>query len=76
MQHKGALCMREVHELYGAYDEADTRVAFHSLHVDVNDQGNTVIRCYDTDIPVGAPRFKNVVITYATELWDNVFWRA
>ena len=42
--------MREVHELYGAYDEADTRVAFHSLHVDVNDQGNTVIRCNDTDI--------------------------
>ena len=26
--------------------------------------------------PVGAPRFKNVVITYATELWDNVFERA
>ena len=38
--------MREVHKLYGA----DTRVAFHSLHVDVNDQGNTVIRCNDTDI--------------------------
>ena len=42
--------MREVHELYGAHDEADTRVVLHSLHVDVDDPGNTVGRCNDTDI--------------------------
>ena len=42
----------EVHELYGAHEEADTRVAFHALHADQFDPGNTVIRCNDTDIKV------------------------
>ena len=36
--------------LYGAYDEADTHVAFHAVHVEQLNPGNIVIRCNDTDI--------------------------
>ena len=31
-------------------DEADTRLAFHAVHVKPLNPGNTVIRCNDTDI--------------------------
>ena len=42
--------MEDVHDLYGAHDEADTRVAFHAVHVEQLNPGNIVIRCNDTDI--------------------------
>ena len=47
---EGELTMETVHDLYGAHDEADTRVAFHALHVERCHPGNTVIRCNDTDV--------------------------
>ena len=40
----------DVHDLYGTHDEADTRVAFHAVHVEQLNPGNIVIRCNDTDI--------------------------
>ena len=46
----GVMQVEEVHELFGDHDEADTRVGFHALHVDRENQGNTVIRCNDTDV--------------------------
>ena len=42
--------MEDVHDLYGARDEADTCVAFHAVHVEQLNPGNIVIRCNDTDI--------------------------
>jgi hypothetical protein len=42
----------DVHELYGDHDEADTRVAFHALHTEVENPGNIVIRCNDNDVLV------------------------
>ena len=42
--------MEDVHELYGSHDEADTRVAFHVVHVEQLNPGNIVVRCNDTDI--------------------------
>ena len=44
--------MEDFQDLYGAHDEADTRVAFHAIHAEQCDPGNTVIRCNDTDILV------------------------
>ena len=40
---EGLLSMTNVHELYGEHDEADTRVAFHALHAEQCNPGNTVI---------------------------------
>ena len=40
----------DVHDLYSTHDEADTRVAFHAVHVEQLNPGNIVIRCNDTDI--------------------------
>ena len=48
----GVLQMKDVPELYGDHDEADTRVAFHAMHAEANGPGKTVIRCNDTDILV------------------------
>ena len=47
---EGMLQVEDVHDLYGAHDEADTRVAFHAVHVEQLNPGNIVIRCNDTDI--------------------------
>ena len=44
------LQVEDVHDLYGAHDEADTRVAFHVVHVEQLDPDNIVVRCNDTDI--------------------------
>ena len=46
----GVISMTNVLELHGAHDEADTRVAFHALHAEHFNPGNTVIRCNDTDV--------------------------
>ena len=35
---------------FNTRDEANTRVAFHAVHVKQLNPGNTVIRCYDIDI--------------------------
>ena len=42
--------MEDVHDLYGAHNEADTHVAFHAVHVEQLNPGNTVIRCNNRDI--------------------------
>ena len=42
--------MEDVHDLYGAHDEADTRVTFHVVHVEQLNPDNIVVRCNDTDI--------------------------
>ena len=42
--------MEDVHDLYDAHDEADTRVAFQVVHVEQLNPGNIVVRCNDTDI--------------------------
>ena len=42
--------MEDVHDLYGARNEADTCVAFHAVHVEQLNPGNIVIRCNDTDM--------------------------
>ena len=47
---EGMLQVEDVHDLYGADDEADTRVAFYAVHVEQLNPGNIAIRCYDTDI--------------------------
>ena len=47
---EGVLQVEDVHDLYGGHDEADTRVAFHAVHVEQLNPGNIVIRCNDTDI--------------------------
>ena len=47
---EGMLQVEDVHDLYGAHDEADTRVAFHAVHIEQLNPGNIVIRCDDTDI--------------------------
>ena len=47
---EGVLQVEDVHDLYGAHDEADTCVAFHAVHVEQLNPGNTAIRCDDTDI--------------------------
>ena len=47
---EGMLQVENVHDLYGAHDETDTRVAFHAVHVEQLNPGNIVIRCNDTDI--------------------------
>ena len=44
------LQVEDVHDLYGAQDEADTRVPFNAVHVEQLNPGNIVIRCNDTDI--------------------------
>ena len=41
--------MEDVHDLYGAHDEADTGVAFHAVQVEQLNPGNIVIRCNVTD---------------------------
>ena len=47
---EGMLQVEDVHDLYGARNEADTCVAFHAVHVEQLNPGNIVIRCNDTDI--------------------------
>ena len=42
--------MEDVHDLYGTHDEINTFVAFHAVHFEQLDPGNTVIRCNDTDV--------------------------
>ena len=38
-----------VDQLYGYHYKADTRIAFHSKHADINDPGGIVVRAYGTD---------------------------
>ena len=33
-------------------DEAYTQIPFHAVHIEQLNPGNTVIRCYDIDIPI------------------------
>ena len=33
-------------------DEAYTHIPFHAVHIEQLKPGNTVIRCYDIDIPI------------------------
>ena len=47
---EGVIQVEDVHDLYGAQDEADTRVVFHTVHVEQLNPGNIVIRCNDTDM--------------------------
>ena len=47
---EGVIQVEDVHDLYGAQDEADTRVVFHKVHVEQLNPGNIVIRCNDTDM--------------------------
>ena len=47
---EGMLQVEDVYDLYGAHDEADTRVAFHAVHVEQLNSDNIVIRCNDKDI--------------------------
>ena len=47
---EGVIQVEDVHDLYGAQDEADTRVVFHTVHVEQSNPGNIVIRCNDTDM--------------------------
>ena len=42
---EGMLQVEDVHDLYGAHDEADTRVAFHVVHVEQLNPDNIVVRC-------------------------------
>ena len=47
---EGVIQVEDIHDLYGAQDEADTRVVFHTVHVKQLNPGNIVIRCNDTDM--------------------------
>ena len=47
---QGMLQLEDVHDLYGAHDEPNTRVPFHAVHIEQFNPGNIVIRCNDTDI--------------------------
>ena len=47
---EGLSQVEDVHGLYGAHDEADTRVGFHVVHVEQLNPGNIVVRCNGTDI--------------------------
>ena len=42
--------VEDIHYLYGTHDEANICVAFHAVHIEQLNPGNTVIRCNDTDI--------------------------
>ena len=48
----GKLCWESVDELYGYHLEADTRIAFHAKHADINDPGEIVVRANDTDVAI------------------------
>ena len=63
----GTLIVEEIHELYGAHEEADTRVAFHTGHIDQLNPGNTIIRCNDTDILI--IMLANIEKFSQTHLW-------
>ena len=43
------LWWESVDQLYGYHYKADTRIAFHSKHADINDPGGIVVRAYGTD---------------------------
>ena len=47
---EGMLQVEDVHGSYGTYNEPDTCVAFHAVHVEQLNPGNIVVRCNDTDI--------------------------
>ena len=64
---QGLLEFTEVQELFGAHEEADTRVAFHTLHVDKYDPGNTIVRCNDTDIKI-------IMVTNADKYDNSDVW--
>ena len=55
----------EVHESYGNYLEADTRVKFHVNHADKNDNGNVIIRGNDTYVAI--------ILTYNANLLTNSY---
>ena len=48
----GKLCWESVDELYGYHLEADTSIAFHAKHADINDPGEIVVRANDTDVAI------------------------
>ena len=48
--YNGLLISENVTDLYGQHLEADTRVAFHALHIDSIKEENILIRANDTDV--------------------------
>ena len=46
------LWWESVDELYGYHCKADTRIAFHAKHADINDLGGIVVGANDTDTAV------------------------
>ena len=59
----GTLKIEEVSDLYGNHLEADTRVCFHAMHADQDNETDIVVRGNDTDILVilltNVDKFKN-----------------
>ena len=51
-------------------DEANTHVAFHAVHVEQLNPGNTVIRCNDTDILIIMP--SNIQKFSQSYVWSHV----
>ena len=64
---EGVLQVEDVHDLYGTHDEINTFVAFHAVHFEQLDPGNTVIRCNDTDILI--IMLLNIQILSQSHVW-------
>ena len=46
------LWWESVNQLYGYHYKADTRIAFHAKHANINDPGGIVVSASDTDTAV------------------------
>ena len=62
----GKLCWESVDELYGYHLEADTSIAFHEKHADINDPGEIVVRANDTDVAINLLANINL---FSSEVW-------
>ena len=63
------LQVEDVYDLHGAHNEADTRVAFHAVHVEQLNLGNIVIRCNDTEILI--VMLSNIQKSCQTHVWHE-----
>ena len=62
----GKLSWGSVYELYGYHLEADTCIAFHTKHADINDPGELVVRANDTDVAI--IHLANINL-FSSEVW-------